>query len=126
MKDIVGVFKALGDETRLKILILLSEQNFCARGISKHLEISESAVSQHLKILKSSNIIKGKKIGYQIYYTVINDNLSMGKEFISEILESEFLENHEKRKDKFKSLDWDIPDKCDLNCKNHGGECKKK
>lgn len=122
----MGIFKALGDETRLKILILLSEKKFCARGISKHLEISESAVSQHLKILKSSNIIKGKRVGYQICYTLVKGTLNRGKEVISEILESEFLEKHQKRRDNFKSLDWDIPDRCDLNCKNNDGECKKK
>ena len=57
MKEKVKDFKAIGDETRLKILILLSTKNICAKGIAKHLEISEAAVSQHIKVLKEANLI---------------------------------------------------------------------
>lgn len=123
MKEAIKIFKALGDETRLKILILLSERKFCARGMASHLGISESAVSQHLKILKNANIIKGEKEGYYMSYTVIKDSLVKGQEVISEIIDAEFLEKGEKRKEKFISLDWDIPDKCDAVCKNHGNKC---
>ena len=45
MNEEVKVFKALGDETRLKILVLLSNKNVCAKGIAKNLEISEACVS---------------------------------------------------------------------------------
>jgi len=125
VKEIINLFKALGDETRLKILILLSEKKFCAKGISEHLEISQSAVSQHLKILKSSNIIEGKKVGYQIYYTVIDEPLIRGKEFISEILDIEILKKSGNRRGQLRSIDWDIPDKCSIKCKYFGEECNK-
>ena len=45
MKEEVKVFKAIGDETRLKILLLLSTKNICAKGIARNLDISEAAVS---------------------------------------------------------------------------------
>ena len=64
MNEKIKIFKAIGDETRVKILILLSNRNICAKGIAKHLEISEAAVSQHIKILKEANIITGYKEGY--------------------------------------------------------------
>ena len=41
MKEEVKVFKAIGDETRLKILLLLSTKNICAKGIARNLDISE-------------------------------------------------------------------------------------
>ena len=125
MKETVKIFKALGDETRLKILVLLSERKFCARGIANHLGISESAVSQHLKILKDAKIVKGKKDGYYISYTVTKDSLIVGQAFISEILEAKFIEKGGERKKKFISIDWEIPDKCDSYCKNTKGKCGK-
>lgn len=57
MNNFINLFKAIADETRVNILILLSKKNMCAKGIAKHLEISEAAVSQHIKILKESQLI---------------------------------------------------------------------
>ena len=62
MIDNVKVFKAIGDETRIKILILLSKKNICAKGISRHLGISEAAVSQHIKVLKDIELVIGYKL----------------------------------------------------------------
>lgn len=75
MNNIVKLFKALGDETRLKILFLLARKNVCAKGISRHLGISEAAVSQHIKVLKDSGIILGHKKSYFIHYSVNNEIL---------------------------------------------------
>ena len=73
METIVKIFKALSDETRLKILMIISSKVICQRGISNHLQISDSAVSQHIKILKDANIITGYKEGYYVFYK-INEN----------------------------------------------------
>ena len=77
------VFKALSDETRLKILMIISSKVMCQKGISKHLQISDSAVSQHIKILKESNILTGYKEGYYVFYKineeVFNDCISFMK-----------------------------------------------
>lgn len=70
METLVKVFKALSDETRLKILIIVSSKVMCQKGISKHLQISDSAVSQHIKILKEANILTGYKEGYYVFYRV--------------------------------------------------------
>ena len=53
MEKLVKVFKALSDETRLNILLLVSKRSVCQKGISKYLGISDSAVSQHIKVLKA-------------------------------------------------------------------------
>lgn len=83
MESLVKVFKALSDETRLKILMIISRKVMCQKGISKHLQISDSAVSQHIKILKEANILTGYKDGYYVFYSinqeVFNDCISFMK-----------------------------------------------
>ncbi|MGL5347041.1 MAG: ArsR/SmtB family transcription factor [Peptostreptococcaceae bacterium] len=73
MDNLSKAFKALSDETRLNILILVSRRNICQKGVSKHLEISDSAVSQHIKVLKDANLIKGYKEGYYVIYHINQD-----------------------------------------------------
>ena len=80
METVVKIFKALGDETRLKILMIISSKLICQKGISKHLQISDSAVSQHIKILKEANIITGYKEGYYVFYKINEESF---KECIS-------------------------------------------
>lgn len=73
MESLVKVFKALSDETRLKILSIISSKVICQKGISRHLQISDSAVSQHIKILKDANILIGYKEGYYVFYRINED-----------------------------------------------------
>ncbi|WP_066497186.1 ArsR/SmtB family transcription factor [Abyssisolibacter fermentans] len=82
MKDMVAKFKALGDETRFKIFILISKKKICSKCIAKRLNISESAVSQHLKILKNANLIHGEKISYFTLYTIQETELKQMSEFL--------------------------------------------
>lgn len=70
MQQLIQTFKALSDETRLKILLILSKRSICAKGLSKHLGITPAAVSQHVKILKEAEIIEGQKDGYFVRYTL--------------------------------------------------------
>ncbi|MFW5780166.1 MAG: ArsR/SmtB family transcription factor [Bacillota bacterium] len=74
MTDIVNVAKALSDETRYDLIKLLLQHNYCVGALAKRLDISESAVSQHLKILRNAGIVKGDKRGYFTHY-YINRNL---------------------------------------------------
>ncbi|WP_243894992.1 ArsR/SmtB family transcription factor [Clostridium perfringens] len=50
MEDKIKIFKALGDETRINILHLINKKSMCAKGIARELSISESAVSQQIKV----------------------------------------------------------------------------
>jgi ArsR family transcriptional regulator, arsenate/arsenite/antimonite-responsive transcriptional repressor len=75
MDELVLKLKALGDETRIKLFILLSEKRICVKGLAKKLNISESGVSQHLKVLKEAGLIKGEKVGYYVHYIVQKDVL---------------------------------------------------
>lgn len=75
MEEKIKIFKALGDETRINILHLIRDKSMCAKGIARELEISESAVSQQIKILKEANLVIGYKIGYHIVYDLNIENL---------------------------------------------------
>jgi ArsR family transcriptional regulator len=64
------VLKAIADETRMKILSLLLQHNYCVRALARKLELSEGAVSQHLKVLRDTGLLTGEKKGYFMHYDV--------------------------------------------------------
>lgn len=70
MPDLLEIMKSLSDETRLKIIKLLLEHDFCVGAIARRISISESAVSQHLKVLRTAGLVKGDKRGYYTHYYV--------------------------------------------------------
>lgn len=74
MNNLAKIFKALSDETRLKVLLLVSKRDICQKGISRYLGITDSSVSQHIKVLKEAEIIRGYKEGYYVFYH-INENV---------------------------------------------------
>ena len=68
--------KALADEKRLKILRILLNTDLCVGALAKHLGISKPAVSQHLRILRKAELVKGEKRGYWTHYMVDRQALS--------------------------------------------------
>jgi ArsR family transcriptional regulator len=80
-------FKALADPTRLKLLdILLShKQVLCVCAIAEKLGVSQPAVSQHLKILKNAGLVKGKRHGYHVHYTINAQALASFKEHLEKM-----------------------------------------
>ncbi len=66
----VSVIKALADENRMLIVRLLLRRNCCVRALARQLDISEAAVSQHLKLLREAGLVMGEKHGYFVHYTV--------------------------------------------------------
>ena len=117
MDTIVQMFRALGDETRLKILIMVARRRFCAKGIAKHLSISEAAVSQHLKILKEAGIITGEKLGYYVHYDVKEEALNELTNFIEGIHKGLFSCNC--------GFQDSLPNNCQSTCKGYKGKCHK-
>ena len=71
------IFKALGDSTRLKILKLIvsRENRVCVGMIASHLNVSQPAVSQHLKILKTAGIVEANRQGFHMHYSVCDTAL---------------------------------------------------
>lgn len=70
MDDFLKVIKALSDETRLKIIDLLLNYDFCVGALSRHLGVSEASVSQHLQVLRKAGLVTGEKRGYYTHYDV--------------------------------------------------------
>ena len=73
MKKIANFYKALGDETRLKILDMLVGQEMCVCEIIDRLNMSQPAVSHHLKILKHVGLVNDNRNGKRIYYLLNYD-----------------------------------------------------
>ena len=69
MQQLAKVFKALSDTNRLKIFILLSSRTLCVNALVNHLAISQSAVSQHLRILREAGLVNSEKRGYWMHYS---------------------------------------------------------
>ena len=80
-----AAFKALADENRMLILRLLLRRNCCVRALSRQLDISEAAVSQHLKVLREAGLILGEKSGYFTHYTVNRPALHALSDMLSEM-----------------------------------------
>lgn len=67
--------KALGDPKRYQLLRLMSERSYCVGALAVRSKLSESAVSQHLKILREAGLVYGVKRGYYTHYCVDKDAL---------------------------------------------------
>ena len=67
------MLKALGEPMRLKIYQALLERKHCVRSLSKKFGISESAISKHIKVMKSANLVYGEKYGYHTHYLPLQD-----------------------------------------------------
>lgn len=71
--DLALMLKALGEPTRLKIYLALLERKHCVRSLSKKLGITESAISQHMKVMKDAGLVYGEKYGYHTHYLPLQD-----------------------------------------------------
>lgn len=87
--DLSELFKIFGDSTRIKIINILLNNELCVNDIVQKTNVSQSAVSHQLRILKSSKLVKYRKEGNLIYYSLADDHVKkifkMGCEHINEI-----------------------------------------
>lgn len=87
----VAVFRALADPTRLRLLHLLCHQPtpnaLCVNALSDVLGITQSAVSQHLRILKNIGLVRGERRGYHIHYFINCQALGHCHALVSKALE---------------------------------------
>ena len=66
--DIFVMMEALGAPTRLSIYQRILQRKHCVRSLSRKLGITESAVSQHIKVLREAGLVYGERFGYHIHY----------------------------------------------------------
>ena len=82
MRKLAEFFKALGDETRLKIIHMLSEKEMCVCEVIDQLDLSQPAISHHLKILRQAGLVKDSKEGKWVFYSLNEEALmNHGEEF---------------------------------------------
>ena len=73
--DLADAFKLFSDSTRLKILYALMEAEMCVCDISVLLGMTKSSVSHQLRVLKQSNLVKYRKAGRVIYYSLADEHV---------------------------------------------------
>lgn len=77
IEDLSRLFKIFGDNTRLRILWALDTvDEMCVCGLSEALNMTNSAISHQLRILKDADLIKGRREGKSIYYSLCDEHVS--------------------------------------------------
>lgn len=86
--DLADLFKVFGDSTRIKILYVLFENEMCVYDIASILNMTQSAISHQLRILKQNRLVKFRKEGKTVLYTLADEHvftiLSQGIEHVEE------------------------------------------
>jgi len=75
MNELLPLFKALSDETRLKILLLLKEGELCVCDIADTLKMTQPNISFHLSMLKEAGLIRDRKNGRWIHYSIDDSDM---------------------------------------------------
>ncbi|GBC99664.1 HTH-type transcriptional repressor AseR [bacterium HR17] len=83
VKEIVKVLKALADETRLRVLKVLMQSEFCVCELVDALEVNQSNLSRHLAVLKNAGLVSDRKEGLWVYYTVAKDAKPLVKKLLT-------------------------------------------
>ncbi len=101
MKDALDFLKLLADETRLKIIMMLSRRDMCVCQIMAELNMSQPAVSHHLRILKKSGIVQDDKDGRWVFYSLhkeaFAERLASNNDLFDKL--SRNLENRQRHRD---------------------------
>lgn len=88
VSDLAELFKIFGDRTRLKILFVLLKEEMCVCDIAHILGMQQSAISHQLRVLKQSRLVKFRKEGKTVFYSLADAHvktvLSQGMEHITE------------------------------------------
>ncbi|MGP1587241.1 MAG: ArsR/SmtB family transcription factor [Treponemataceae bacterium] len=86
--NLAEFFKVFGDSTRIKLLYALSESEKCVGDLAEKLNATQSAISHQLRILKNARLVKFRREGKTIYYSLCDEHiksiLETGKEHICE------------------------------------------
>ena len=86
--DLADFFKVFADTTRIKILYVLLETEMCVCDIAQTLDMTQSAISHQLRVLKQMDLVKNRRDGKTIYYSLADNHISsilyQGMEHINE------------------------------------------
>ena len=86
--DLAELFKVFGDSTRIKILYALFEAELCVCDIAQLLGLTQSAVSHQLRVLKAGRLVRPRKDGKTVFYSLADDHvrtlIAQGMEHVNE------------------------------------------
>lgn len=74
--ELAELFKVFGDSTRIRILDVLSRQELCVQDIANTLTMTQSAISHQLRILKQASLVKFRREGKTLYYSLSDDHVA--------------------------------------------------
>ena len=88
--DLAELFKIFGDSTRIKILYVLNESEMCVCDIARLLGMTQSAISHQLRSLKQSKLVKARREGKTVFYSLADGHvrtiIGQGMEHVAELL----------------------------------------
>lgn len=88
LNDLAELFKIFGDATRIRILFVLFEAEVCVCDLAETLNMTQSAISHQLRILKQSRLVKSRREGKSIFYSLADEHVrtivAQGQEHIEE------------------------------------------
>jgi len=90
---IAHICKTLSVDTRVKIVQMLKSHALCVRAIAARLKISESAVSQHLRILRDADLVTPDKRGYWVHYQVNPETLEQWRAVVEALFSDEKMDS---------------------------------
>ena len=86
--DLAELFKVFGDSTRIRILYVLFQSELCVCDLAEALQMTQSAISHQLKILKQAKLVTGRREGKSVFYALADDHVRLiidqGREHIEE------------------------------------------
>ena len=75
VQSLADLFSILGDPTRVRIVDVLSEGELCVCDIAEHVGITESAVSHQLRLMRTMRVVKGRREGRCVYYSLDDQHI---------------------------------------------------
>jgi DNA-binding transcriptional ArsR family regulator len=93
IQELVEIFKALSDPTRLRLVKLLNESGgaLCVNALAHKLDVTQSAVSQHLRILRQARLVRGERRGATVHYLLDPDRMERHKAVLLQTLGEGFV-----------------------------------
>ena len=85
--DIAELFKVFADSTRMKIIYALMEEELCVCDIANIVQTTQSAISHQLRVLKQAKLVKFKKVGKTVYYSLDDDHIYQIYKLVKEHIE---------------------------------------
>ena len=88
LSDLAELFKIFGDATRIRILLVLFQSEVCVYDLAKLLNMTQSAISHQLRVIKQAKLIKNRRDGKTIFYSLADEHvktiIGMAKEHLEE------------------------------------------